>query len=133
LACGPRLRARTRGEHESGRAWRLPEKLNDILAPKWAGKIVWRPNNLPVRPASSAISCSAWAKSRAWISCASSPSSAIISLQTSDRAVLDQVIAGEYAMALAMTNHNVEISRKDGAPVQWLPLEPTIISPSRWA
>jgi iron(III) transport system substrate-binding protein len=45
----------------------------------------------------------------------------------SDRAVLDQVIAGEYPLALAMTNHNVEISRKEGAPVAWMPLEPTII------
>jgi hypothetical protein len=45
-----------------------------------------------------------------------------IALQISDRAELDQVVAGEYPLALQITNHNVGISRKEGAPVEWLPL-----------
>ena len=38
------------------------------------------------------------------------------------------MIAGEYMMAIAMTNHNIEISRHEGAPVAWIPLEPALMT-----
>src|SRR5207237_10720236 len=40
------------------------------------------------------------------------------------REVLDQVIAGEYAIALQIFNHHAVISAKKGAPVEWIPMEP---------
>ena len=104
-----------------------PKSLNDMLAPKWAGKIVWRPNNLTGATGFIGNILLGMGEEQGMDFLRKLAKQRIISLQTSDRAVLDQVIAGEYAMALAMTNHNVEISRKDGAPVAWLPLEPTII------
>jgi iron(III) transport system substrate-binding protein len=104
-----------------------PKSLNDILAPKWAGKIVWRPNNLTGASGFIGNILLGMGEEQGMDFLRKLARQKIISLQTSDRAVLDQVIVGEYSMALAMTNHNVEISRKDGAPVAWLPLEPTII------
>lgn len=50
----------------------------------------------------------------------------ITGLKMSTRAVLDQVIAGEYPMALGILNDNVVISRKLGAPVAWLPMSPAL-------
>jgi ABC-type Fe3+ transport system substrate-binding protein len=44
----------------------------------------------------------------------------------SPRAVLDQVIAGEYPLGLMMYNHHAAISAGKGAPVQWLKLEPLV-------
>jgi ABC-type Fe3+ transport system substrate-binding protein len=38
--------------------------------------------------------------------------------------VLDQVIAGEYAIALEIFNHHAVLSAAKGAPVDWLKLEP---------
>jgi iron(III) transport system substrate-binding protein len=52
----------------------------------------------------------------------------IVTVSISDRALLDQVIAGEYPMAIAMTNHNIEISRLEGAPLAWIPLEPALMT-----
>ena len=45
-------------------------------------------------------------------------------LNASARAVLDQVIAGEYAVALQIFNHHAVISAKKGAPVDWIKMEP---------
>jgi ABC-type Fe3+ transport system substrate-binding protein len=40
------------------------------------------------------------------------------------REVLDQVIAGEYAIGLQIFNHHAVISAKKGAPVDWIRMEP---------
>ncbi len=42
----------------------------------------------------------------------------------SNRAVLDMVIAGEYAIAINIFNYHAVISQKAGAPVDWQALEP---------
>lgn len=42
----------------------------------------------------------------------------------SARQVLDQVIAGEYTIALQIFNHHAVISAKKGAPVKWIPMQP---------
>ena len=46
-------------------------------------------------------------------------------MDVSARQVLDQVIAGEYAIALQIFNHHAVISAKKGAPVKWIPMQPT--------
>jgi ABC-type Fe3+ transport system substrate-binding protein len=49
----------------------------------------------------------------------------IVPLPIATRAVLDRVIAGEYAMGLEMVNAHVAISAGMGAPVRWIPLDAT--------
>ena len=104
-----------------------PKSYDDLLAPKWAGKMVWRPNNLTGATGFVGNILLGMGEEKGMDYLRKLARQKVISLQMSDRAVLDQVVAGEYPLALAMTNHNVEISRKDGAPVAWMPLEPTII------
>ena len=48
----------------------------------------------------------------------------IAAVDVSARQVLDQVIAGEYAVALQIFNHHAVISAKKGAPVKWILMEP---------
>ena len=48
----------------------------------------------------------------------------IVSVDATSRAVLDQVITGEYAIALDIFNHHAVLSAAKGAPVDWLKLEP---------
>ena len=52
----------------------------------------------------------------------------IANLRGSAREVLDQVIAGEYSMALQIFNHHAVISAKKGAPVDWIPMEPATVT-----
>jgi iron(III) transport system substrate-binding protein len=42
---------------------------------------------------------------------------------------LDQVIAGEYPMALQIFNHHAAISAGKGAPVDWVRLSPVTVTP----
>ncbi len=49
----------------------------------------------------------------------------IAGVDVSARQVLDQVIAGEYAIALQIFNHHAVISARKGAPVKWIPMQPT--------
>jgi ABC-type Fe3+ transport system substrate-binding protein len=104
-----------------------PKTYDDLLAPKWAGRMVWRPNNLTGATGFIGNILFGMGEEKGMELLRRLARQKVITLQMSDRAVLDQVVAGEYPLALAMTNHNVEISRKDGAPVAWMPLEPTII------
>ena len=48
----------------------------------------------------------------------------IVPVLSSARAMLDQVIAGEYPIGLQASNHHVAISAARGAPVGWEPLDP---------
>ena len=48
----------------------------------------------------------------------------IINVEASSRAVLDQVIAGEYPFALMMFINHAVISARKGAPSAWLKIEP---------
>jgi iron(III) transport system substrate-binding protein len=48
----------------------------------------------------------------------------IAGVDVSARQVLDQTIAGEYAIALQIFNHHAVISAKKGAPVKWIAMEP---------
>jgi iron(III) transport system substrate-binding protein len=48
----------------------------------------------------------------------------IANIGSAAREVLDQVIAGEYSLALQIFNHHTVISAKKGAPVDWIRMEP---------
>ena len=52
----------------------------------------------------------------------------IANLRGSAREVLDQVIGGEYSLALQIFNHHAVISAKKGAPVDWIPMEPATVT-----
>jgi iron(III) transport system substrate-binding protein len=50
----------------------------------------------------------------------------IIALGGSARTVVDQVIAGEYPLALQIFNHQPVISARRGAPIDWIPMSPAM-------
>ena len=50
----------------------------------------------------------------------------IVNVPAAQRVVLDQVIGGEYPIALMVFNHHVAISAAAGAPVQWIAMEPLV-------
>jgi iron(III) transport system substrate-binding protein len=47
-------------------------------------------------------------------------------IPASQRVVIDKVIAGEYPLAVMTFNHHAAISSAQGAPVQWIKMEPLL-------
>jgi ABC-type Fe3+ transport system substrate-binding protein len=105
----------------------FPKTFEDLLDPKYTGKIVWRRNNLTGATGFVGNVLVTMGDEKGMEYLRRLSRQRLITVSISDRAVLDQIIAGEYAMTIAMTNHNVEISRKQGAPVVWRPLETAMI------
>jgi ABC-type Fe3+ transport system substrate-binding protein len=105
-----------------------PKSFEDLLDPKWVGKMAWRPANLTGSIGFIASVLTSMGEDKGMDYLRRLAKQKVVLLSISDRAVLDQLISGEYPMALAMTNHNVEISRKQGAPVAWIPLPAMIFS-----
>jgi iron(III) transport system substrate-binding protein len=105
-----------------------PKTYSDLLDPKWTGKMVWRRNDLTGASGFVGNVLMSMGEEKGMEYLRKLAGQKIVGVTISDRALLDQVIAGEYAMTIVVTNHNVEISRKQGAPVAWIPLEPAMMS-----
>ena len=105
-----------------------PKSYDDLLDPKWAGKMVWRRQNMTGSTGFIANVLATRGEQAGMEYLRKLAKQRIITVSISDRALLDQVIAGEYPMAIAMTNHNIEISRLEGAPLAWIPLEPALMT-----
>jgi ABC-type Fe3+ transport system substrate-binding protein len=102
-----------------------PLTYKDLLDPKWRGRMAW--NAVPSVPAAAGFIGTVLAEmgeepGMAYLRELSEQK--IVPLQGSARQALDQVIAGEYAIALQILNNHVAISRKIGAPVDWIKMEP---------
>lgn len=102
-----------------------PRTLAALLDPKWRGKMAW----------SAAASNSAGAgligtvlrdmgEEKGFAFLRELSKQRIVNIGVAAREVLDQVIAGEYPIALQIFNHHAVISAKKGAPVDWIKMEP---------
>ena len=104
-----------------------PKTLNDLLDPKWKNRMAW-----------SSASRSSGAPGFIKLVFAEMGREAgidylrrlagqnITGVAVSARQLLDQVIAGEYAIGLQTYNNHSVISAAEGAPVKWVPLEPAM-------
>ena len=103
-----------------------PKTYQDLLNPKWRGKMAW--NGFPTSSGvggfvGTVLTEMGEEQGRAYLRELSKQN--IANLPGAAREVLDQVIAGEYAVALQIFNHHAVISAKKGAPVDWIKMEPT--------
>ena len=102
-----------------------PKTHADLLDPKWKGKLVWA-----ARQASSAAPgfigsvFADMGEEKGKIYLQELKKQNVAALGVSARQVLDQVIAGEYAIALNIFNNHATISAEQGAPSAWLPINP---------
>jgi ABC-type Fe3+ transport system substrate-binding protein len=106
-----------------------PHSYDDLLAPYWKDKMVWKPNDLTGAPGFIGNVLISMGEERGMNYLRRLSQQNIKSVNASARAVLDQVIAGEYALSLQILNHHAAISARKGAPVDWVRLSPATVSP----
>jgi ABC-type Fe3+ transport system substrate-binding protein len=101
-----------------------PNTPQDLLDRKWKGKMAWS----TAAAAGAAVYVGAVLQSMgeengmAFLKALSKQD--IVNVDATNRAILDQVILGEYPIALNIFNHHAVLSAQKGAPVTWLKLAP---------
>lgn len=102
----------------------MPKTYQDLLDPKWKGKMAWTANPPAGSPifVGNILHMMGQDKGMAYLKELAKQN--VINVNATARAILDQVITGEYPMAVVIFNHHAELSAAKGAPVTWLKLEP---------
>ena len=104
-----------------------PRTFEDLLDPKWKGKIAWSSN---VSASGSAgfigtvLSHMGEDKGMAYLRKLAGQN--LTGVRVSARQLLDQVIAGEYSIGLQIFNYHPGISAAKGAHVDWIKMEPAL-------
>jgi len=101
-----------------------PKTPQDLLDPKWKGKMAWSvvPSSGSGVYVGSVLQTMGDDKGMAFLRALARQD--IINVDATNRAILDQVIYGQYPMALSIFNHHAVLSAQKGAPVEWLKVEP---------
>ncbi len=109
-----------------------PKSLEDLLDPKWAGKMAWSSNaNVDGAPGFVAVVLRNMGEEKGMDYLRKLAKQKIANIPGSSRVVLDQVISGQYSLAVVSFTHHVAASAAKGAPVKFINLEPLIGMASR--
>ena len=104
-----------------------PRTFEDLLDPKWKGKMAWSSN---VSASGSAgfigtvLTHMGEEKGMAYLNKLAAQN--VTGVRVSARQLLDLVIAGEYAIGLQIFNYHPGISAAKGAHVDWIKMEPAL-------
>jgi ABC-type Fe3+ transport system substrate-binding protein len=107
-----------------------PKSYDDLLLPYWKDKMVWKPNDMSGATGFVGNILLSMGEERGMDYLRRLAGQKPRMVNASARAILDQVIGGEYAMSLQIFNHHAAISAKKGAPVDWVRLNPSTVNPS---
>jgi ABC-type Fe3+ transport system substrate-binding protein len=100
-----------------------PRTYRDLLDPRWKGKMVWSPRSMAGAWGFIATAMHTRGDTEGMGYLHALARQEIVPLPIAIRAVLDRVIAGEYAIGLEMNNTHVAVSAAQGAPVAFVPLD----------
>ena len=104
-----------------------PKTFEDLLNPKWKGKMAWASHGSTSGASGfvgTVLTAMGEDKGAAYLHRLASQK--IVELGGSARSLVDQVVAGEYQIALQVFNHQAVISAAQGAPVSWIPMSPSM-------
>jgi ABC-type Fe3+ transport system substrate-binding protein len=96
----------------------------DLLNPKWKGKIAWSTEPSSGAPVYVGAALQMMGEDKGMDFLRALAKQDIVNVDATNRAILDQVILGQYAIALSIFNHHAVLSEKKGAPTTWLKVEP---------
>jgi len=104
-----------------------PKTYQDLLDPKWKGKIAWTYDLTPGGPPGfvyNMLHTMGQEKGMEFLRAFAAQEP--VTIPGAQRVVLDQVISGEYPLCVMILNYHAAISIKAGAPVRWLKMEPLL-------
>lgn len=108
-----------------------PKTLQDLLDPKWRGRIAWTDDPTTTgAPGFIGNVLTSMGQQAGMAYLKQLAQQRIVNVPASQRVVLDQVIGGQYPLALMTFNYHSVISADDGAPVRWLSIEPAVEVPN---
>jgi iron(III) transport system substrate-binding protein len=105
-----------------------PKTHGDLLDPKWKGKMAWNPNSMAGAIGFVGNILLSMGETRGVEYLRALSRQKVVNIEASARAILDQVIAGEYPIGLMMFNHHTVISAQKGAPSDWIKMEPVPVA-----
>jgi len=112
----------------------VPKSYEDLLDPKWKGKLAWRIGTTSGTPLFITNLRLAWGEEKAMAYFQKLKEQKIINFASgSARTLVDRVMAGEYPIALNIFAHHPLISAEKGAPVNSRLMDPVPSSPSTMA
>lgn len=102
-----------------------PKSYEDLLDPKWKDKMVWQDNeNFAGPPSFVGARLISMGEDAGMAYLEKLSKQNITRIPGNARKALDQVILGQYPLAIMALNHHVVISSAKGAPVKWLKIGP---------
>ncbi len=108
-----------------------PKTYEDLLDPKWKGKMVWSVVSEPTgAPGFAGNMLMSKGEDAGMDYLKKLADQDVVNMTTSQRTVLDKVILGEFPVGLMTFNHHIPISKAKGAPVEWIAMEPLVSSAS---
>lgn len=105
-----------------------PKTYADLLDPRWKGKMAWNPGSIAGAIGFVGNILLSMGEARGMDYLKALGQQRIVNIEASSRAILDQVIAGEYPIGLMMFNHHTVISAQKGAPSDWIAMEPVPVA-----
>ncbi len=106
------------------RANEAPKSYEDLLNPKWKGRMAWHMGSNTGAPLFIGNIITVMGEKAGTAYLQNLAKQSVISATASARGIVDLVVAGEYDIAINIFNNHAEISKDAGAPVDWQPLEP---------
>ena len=104
-----------------------PKTLEDFLDPKWKGKLVWGTTPSPTSASGFiGLALAEFGEQKGMDYLRKLATQGVIPVANSGRALLNQVIAGEFPIAMLIFNNHAVISKAKGAPAEWIKLNPSI-------
>jgi iron(III) transport system substrate-binding protein len=104
-----------------------PRSLEDLLDSKWKGKMAWATHaTTSGAPGLVGVVLTELGEEKGKAYLRALAGQNIIEIGGSARSIVDQVIAGEYPLALQVFNHQPFISAERGAPVDWIAINPSM-------
>jgi len=107
---------------------KAPKTYQGLLDPELKGKMAWNGSSVPGAYGFVGNILTTMGDDKGMDYLRAFAQQRIVNVDASSRAVLDQVISGEYWINLMAFNHHVMISARKGAPVDWLKLEPVPVT-----
>jgi iron(III) transport system substrate-binding protein len=109
----------------------VPRNFQDLLDPRWKGKMAWGSSNqASAAPGFIGLVLDLMGEQKGLEYLQALAKQQVAPLGVSARQVLDQVIAGEYSIALQIFDNHAVISAAQGAPVDWIRMNPVMNTPS---